>query len=508
MKKVIKVSINKMPFTLAEDAYGVLKVYLDHLRRYYSGREGGSEIVDGIEERIAELLAERTGMDGRVVSKEDIDNILEVMGPVEVIEEEEIDTGAGAGSYRNDTRPTKKLYRDVDHKILGGVCSGLAAYFNIDVIIVRVLYAVLLFIPSIVHWAVTFKSWGGFIFNFPWIFVVIYVVMWAIIPAAYTVEEKYAMRGEPLSARGVQRNRPRPSGAPRYSYEPRHASAERNRVLGTLGRIMAILVGLFFLVTSSAVLIGLVVAFSATGFALSFFPTALLDLLAFPENMLWFKICLMVALIVPVLGFIHLGSVLVFNIKGHRWIGSTLFFIWLASVIGLIITGAHGASNFRFNARFDEDVPLEHTSDTLYIDLESREDFMFDRYWLRADNSCYKLGWIEGDSDDLDVVAFPSITVVRQSEIDMSQVRIKSESFGWSHAVAEEEAEDLKPVITLEGNVLSVNAFQINEENPWKGNTSSLKLYVPSNQVIIVRKPIYHEFGVSRSRKVNIIRSE
>ena len=79
MKKVIKVSINKMPFTLAEDAYGVLKVYLDHLRRYYSGREGGSEIVDGIEERIAELLAERTGMDGRVVSKEDIDNILEAV---------------------------------------------------------------------------------------------------------------------------------------------------------------------------------------------------------------------------------------------------------------------------------------------------------------------------------------------------------------------------------------------------------------------------------------------
>ena len=100
MKKVIKVSINKMPFTLAEDAYSVLKVYLDHLRRYYSGREGGSEIVDGIEERIAELLAERTGMDGRVVSKADIDNILEIMGPVEVIEEEGEEPAPGTGTFR------------------------------------------------------------------------------------------------------------------------------------------------------------------------------------------------------------------------------------------------------------------------------------------------------------------------------------------------------------------------------------------------------------------------
>ncbi|NLH23089.1 MAG: PspC domain-containing protein [Bacteroidales bacterium] len=508
MKKVIKVSINKMPFTLAEDAYSVLKVYLDHLRRYYSGREGGSEIVDGIEERIAELLAERTGMDGRVVSKADIDNILEIMGPVEVIEEEGEEPAPGTGTFRGEPRPPKKLYRDVDHKILCGVCSGLAAYFNIEVVLVRLIYAVLFFLPSIIHWSVNFRNWGGFIFNFPWIFVVAYVVMWIIIPAAHTVEEKYAMRGEPLSAKGVQRSRPRPSGARRYSYEPKPASAERNRILGTLGRVIAVLVGLFFLVTSSAVLIGLVVAFSATGFAFNFFPTALLDLFAFPENMLWFKIFLMGALVIPVLGFIHLGSVLVFNIRGHKWIGSTLFFLWLASVVGLLITGAHGAGNFRHNAHFEETVPLELTSDTLYIDLVSEEDFMFDRYWLKADNSYYRLGWFEGERDDLDLVAFPPITIVRQSESEMSGVLVGSHSFGRSQYMAQQDAEALKPAINLEGNVMSVPAFQANREKPWEGNTGSLKIYVPSKQVIIVRKPIYHEFGVSRSKKVNLIRSE
>ena len=87
MKKVIKVSINKIPFTLSEEAYNSLKVYLDHLRRYYSGKEDGSEIVDGIEERIAELLSERTLAGEHVVSKDLVQEILDIMGPLEMIEE-------------------------------------------------------------------------------------------------------------------------------------------------------------------------------------------------------------------------------------------------------------------------------------------------------------------------------------------------------------------------------------------------------------------------------------
>ncbi len=100
-----------MPFTLAEDAYNVLKVYLDHLRRYYSGKEGGAEIVDGIEERIAELLGERTEMGARVVSKADVDAVLEIMGPPEVIEEEGGDPSAGTFAGSLPPKPAKRLYR-------------------------------------------------------------------------------------------------------------------------------------------------------------------------------------------------------------------------------------------------------------------------------------------------------------------------------------------------------------------------------------------------------------
>lgn len=533
MKKVIKVSINKIPFTLSEEAYNTLKVYLDHLRRYYSGKEDGSEIVDSIEERIAELLSERTLAGEHVVSKDLVQEILDIMGPLEMIEEESgadhRDDPGGGNSY---PPPPKRLYRDVDHKVLGGVCSGLAAYFNIDVVIVRLIYVVGLFLPSVIRLSRFTHGWGTFTISFGWFFFAVYLLMWILIPAALTVEEKYAMHGAPLSARGLQRvsredrlrtssrasrrsgasRRParttRPVSDTRRSYsssrQPSYRSSGRNNGWYVVLRVLAVFVGLLFLISSSAVLISLVVAFSATGFALNLFPTALFDLVAFTGNVFWLKTCGILTIILPALGFLYLGSVLVFNIRGHKWIGITMFFTWLAALIGLVVTGTHGAANFRRHASVEERIPIELTSDTLFIDLDAREDFLFERYWIEADNAVYKLGWFEGKGKDPNVIVFPSLTVVRQSEQETPSILVRSGSFGRSEPEARHAAKTQNPVFELNGNVLSIPSWQINKTDPWNGNLSSLKLYVPADQVIIVRKPIYHEFGKSNARKISI----
>lgn len=495
-----------MPFTLVEDAYNILKVYLDHLRRYYTGKEGGSEIVDGIEERIAELLGERTEMGARVVSKADVDAVLEVMGPPEVIEEERGDPSADTFAGSPPPKPAKRLYRDVDHKVIGGVCSGLAAYFHIEVVLIRIIFAVLFFIPSGIHIFSNIHHWGPLVFNFPWVFVVIYVILWIVIPPARSVEEKYAMRGSPLSARGVQHSAPAP--VPRYTYESRSGYNEGKRGWYVLGRVFAVIVGLFFLVSSTAVLISLIVAFTATGFFLNVIPTALPDLVSLSVNPVLFKIFLTLAILIPVIGFIHLGSVLTFNIKRQKWIGPTLFFTWLVSVIGFLALCSFNFGDFRHDAHYQETVPMELTSDTLYVEFESDNDFLFEHYWLEANNSHYNLGWLEGKREDLNLVVFPPLTLVRQSDAETPSLLVRSRSFGSSEYRAELEAEAMKPVFSLEGNVLSLNAMEVSKEEPWKGTSGSLRLYIPSDQVVIVRKPVYHEFGVSRSRKVNIISSE
>ena len=264
------------------------------------------------------------------------------------------------------------------------------------------------------------------------------------------------------------------------------------------------IVGLFFLIGSSAVLISLVLAFSVTGFALNFLPTALFNLVAFTGSIFWFKVFGMLTVLIPVLGFLYLGSVLVFNIRGPRWIGGIMFFTWLVALVGLIVTGSRGASHFKKHASVEERIPIELTSDTLFIDLDAREDFLFERYWIEADNAVYKLGWIEGKRKDPNVVIFPPVTVVRQSQFETPSVLLKSRSFGQSKSDALETAEKQTPAFHLTGNVMTIPSYQINKAHPWDGTIGSLRLYVPANQVIIVRKPIYHEFGKSSSRKVTI----
>ena len=120
--------------------------YLGELEKYYNGRAGGGEILDGIEERMAELLMEKAGREG-VVSRPMIEEVIGVLGRPEDIEaaEEEIPGQAkneenGAQHGENAGRNRRKLYRDVNDKVVAGVCSGLAAYFKQDVALFRILF--------------------------------------------------------------------------------------------------------------------------------------------------------------------------------------------------------------------------------------------------------------------------------------------------------------------------------------------------------------------------------
>lgn len=509
MNKVIKVSINKTPFTLAEDAYSVLKVYLDHLRRYYSGEDGGAEIMDGIEERIAELLSERTEMGNKVVSKANVDEVLEIMGTPEVIEDISDEAAGRSYDFTSDTkRIPKRLYRDTEHRVIGGVCSGLAAYFNIDTILVRVLLIALVLGSSAFKYAMFNDHLHNITFSLSGLLVLVYIVMWIIVPAARSVEDRYAMRGEPLSAREVQNNRRRRRPY-RYEYERKNTAVNRsggNRFWYVIGRIFAILIGGFFLLVSTSVLIGFVVAFFAGGYALSAVPTSFLDLIAFSGNPVLFKIFILMVIGLPLIGLIYLGCVLLFNIRGHKWLGVSMIILWIASILGLIAVSAHGLNNFRRTAEFNETIDLALTSDTLYIELKADREFPHENYLLEADESHYRLGWIEGKRKDLSVTAFPGVTVVRQSNEETPYVRIKSQAFGSSERVAEISAEESKPVLSQEGNVLSVHAFTATEEHPWKGNLSKIRLYVPHDMTVIVRDPVQHEFGVSPRKEVKIFK--
>src|SRR5206468_619421 len=153
-------------------AYESLQRYIESLRRYFAREEGRDEIINDIESRIAELMNDKIRKGSTAITDSDIVEIIASMGRVEDFEEADAaESGPAAGSQASNgftqeqpgTRTSKRLYRDASDKLLGGVCSGIANYLNIDPAIVRLLFAIITF--------------GGFGFG-----ILVYIILWIIIP--------------------------------------------------------------------------------------------------------------------------------------------------------------------------------------------------------------------------------------------------------------------------------------------------------------------------------------
>ncbi len=182
MKKNISINISGIIFHIEEDGYEILRKYLDSINRYFSSFEDNSEILSDIESRIAEILLSKLSEGKQVVTAEDVNSLMATMGSVndfKAAEEQEMGAGAAPGPEQKQQRTqqqtepivNKKLFRDDRRKILGGVCSGLAHYFNIDPVWPRLLFALL-----------AFATYGGL--------VVAYIILWIIIPASATLEDE------------------------------------------------------------------------------------------------------------------------------------------------------------------------------------------------------------------------------------------------------------------------------------------------------------------------------
>jgi len=178
MKKVVTVNIGGFCFTIEEDAYTKLGQYLDSYKASFADKKEAGEVMEDIESRIAEIFREQTPLPQQVVDMALVNKVILIMG-----------TPEGADTFNKETtaQPSaprlRRLYRDPDHKVFGGVCSGLAAYFGIDMVIVRVLFIAALFMGSFGFW--------------------IYVILWAVTPKAVTIAQKLEMQGEPVTAENI-----------------------------------------------------------------------------------------------------------------------------------------------------------------------------------------------------------------------------------------------------------------------------------------------------------------
>ncbi|MCR4766317.1 MAG: PspC domain-containing protein [Bacteroidaceae bacterium] len=189
MKKNINVNLCGVIYAIDEDAYDLLKKYLENMRSYYSRRAGGEEIVNDVESRVAELFAELKAQGIEAITIEHVEDIIKRIGDPQQMDEEADANGERVmdGGYAEtvENKGVRKLFRDPDDKILGGVISGFCRYFDIeDPLLVRLLFVLIVFLSHAVG-------------------IIVYAVCWALIPEAKTAEERLQMKGKRVTPNAI-----------------------------------------------------------------------------------------------------------------------------------------------------------------------------------------------------------------------------------------------------------------------------------------------------------------
>ena len=180
MKITLSVNLGGYSFNIDEDAYAELKRYLKNLELHFAGEESSSEILSDIETRMAELF--RTKMTGfkQVITIEDVRETMSVLGTPEDISDNE----SRSAKDKFSTPGHHRMYRDTDHRIIGGVCAGMGAYWDIDPVILRIIFVVLVLA-------------GG-------MGLLIYLILYIVLPEAKTTAQKIEMKGEPVNIHNIK----------------------------------------------------------------------------------------------------------------------------------------------------------------------------------------------------------------------------------------------------------------------------------------------------------------
>jgi len=180
MKITVSINLGGYSFNIDEDAYSELKRYLKNLEIHFAGEESSSEILSDIETRMAELL--RTKLTGykQVINIGDVNEVISILGNPEDIADDE----GPSRKEKFSTPGAHRMYRDPDKRIIGGVCAGMGAYWDIEPWIIRIIFLVLIMA-------------GG-------LGILIYLILYIVLPEAKTTAQKIEMKGDPVNIHNIK----------------------------------------------------------------------------------------------------------------------------------------------------------------------------------------------------------------------------------------------------------------------------------------------------------------
>ncbi len=333
MKTTENISLAGYAFIIETDAYDELNEYLNEIRSCFSGDSSADEIVEDIEERIAELLREKC-ISGMVVDLSMVRDIKKRIGNPKEMAQEDAEPELGASGPESqqstDKKPEKKglkgkrLYRNMDGRVLGGVCSGLGTYFGIDKVFFRIIFMII--------FSIGFIGWD----DGPYVLLsfLAYVCLWIAMPAARTAEQKREMNGKPLNLDNY-RNKD-------FDFEKEVREVSESPAGRTVKRAGGVFLGILLLMVGLGGLLGCILLPSMPSVCDNELadhitrwgpldPGKQLEYDLITSSMFWGMIIAMLGIFC--IWFIYNGVMLLFDLKTPSWRpGLILFIAWILSI--------------------------------------------------------------------------------------------------------------------------------------------------------------------------------
>ncbi|HZK96305.1 MAG TPA: PspC domain-containing protein [Prolixibacteraceae bacterium] len=477
MKKTFTINISGTVFHIDDDAYERLNYYILQINRHFGNDADAKEIVQDIESRISELFQERVKDGSEVITIEQVEEIIKIMGMPEAFADSK-DENEQVVTKISRSR-TKKLYRDPDDRILGGVCSGLAAYFNIDPIIVRLIFVALFF-------------GGGSS-------LIIYLILWIIAPKAANTAQRLEMKGEEVNINNISKTIKEEIQDVKENYQNFRASKSyirsRERIddagnvaLSVLRAIFKIIVVFFGIILVSIGIIAIIALFTSLFVSSEFigitpFSNELphyLGLFVSDGTLTWFWIGLALTLGIPLIMLAYLGTKLIFRFESNNpAIGFSSLGLWVLGIILLIFASVHGVSDFKSVSTSTKQEPVFTKSDTLYLKLGADEfsDYLDSNFDLDG----LRIASVNGKQFLLNE---PQLEI-EKSETNEFSVVVKSKARGRDLDIAQTNARNINYKFEQKDSLLTFQPwFMLPDKSVWHKQEIDIVLKVPENKTI------------------------
>lgn len=485
MNKTIIININSIVFHIEEDAYEILRNYMIEIKKHFGYSEDSGEILQDIENRIAEMFSERIHSGKKeVISVSDVNDIIAVMGKVSDFEEAEIDEDISSGKEtRNEGGQKynfeKKLLRNPDDMIIGGVCSGLGYYFGMDTKWMRLLF-------------VLFFIFGGS-------GVLLYVVLWIVMPMASTRADRMAMRGEEPNLQNFQKNideawegyKGNFSEAKKFvSKGAQSISGGASSAFRGIGTVLGFLV-LFLL---GLVIIGLLITWVGFATGILGYQT---DMVFPPTEVFSVGMGLtaltagIAAIMIPFIALFHIMLRVLFKTSPmNSYFSLSLWAGWIVSIIAIIFFVIIGVGEFKESSTIKVEKPLERQEVYHFSEKDVR---VIEASTAEEGKKIYNIE-VEGEELSSYLRRDIHITFVSIDSLAAPYIEYHYFAKGKTRAIAAERASHIKYLAHQDKGLIQFDShFALPNSVVYRDQSVSLVVHLPIGSKIVIDENLQHK---------------